>query len=202
MSLRVPVAAVFAWVLSGCTLTTWTAIHAGHGFVPDDRSLVGVDARRAIGTEIHSTYVAGGVRVDGNPEQLETELHVGLMHPARVSERVTLAPSAWLDLVRVRKSDQALELGFAGPELGLELLYWAAVEHELQKDRSVFGCRPVPAPCRIVNVERQGIGVRLSAEYDFTVLPGDREPGWKDATVWLTVGVSHAFTTREERLHP
>ncbi len=187
-----------AW---GCT--TWTSLHGGIGVTQSrNRSLAGLEVRRGLGGPIHSTYGLAGARLDGNGEQFDAELHAGIMRPLRLSGRVSLVPSGTLELGRAGHVDGKWQGGAFGPGLGAELLWWALTRRFTHQSWEPLGCMggaigvDCPSGCTVQDVTRQGIGVRVAAEYDLRF--GHDYPRQNDWTLWLTLGVTHTVSAREK----
>jgi hypothetical protein len=187
--------------LSACT--TWTSVHAGYGkALASDRSLVGVELRRAIGLGFHSGYALAGLRVDSNDRQFDVEGHLGAMAPLRLAEAWTLTPSATIELGRASRIDRRWYGGALGPGLGAELSWWFLRQATPHSSGPMFGCMggaigmDCPRVCRFETSYRTGLGLRVAAEYDARFgAPGPHGAG--DSIVWVTLGLTHAVTPRE-----
>jgi hypothetical protein len=194
------------WMLTAlagpCGCSTWTSIHAGYGLAPStDRSVAGLEVRRAIGSSIHSSYGLVGARVDGKSSQFDAEAHVGAMRPLPLSESVTLAPSVTVELARLSNIDGRWLGGALGPGLGTELIWWFATDRHDYESGSLLGCMggvegvDCPTRCHVQDVTRHGIGIRVAAEYDMRL--DSSYPRMNDWLLWLTVGVTRVVSDRE-----
>jgi len=179
------------------------SVHGGYGLTAvRDRSVVGVEARRAVGNSIHSGYGLVGARLDGSGDQFDAEAHIGAMRPVRLTENVTFVPSATLELARVSKLDGSWYAGAFGPGLGAEVLGWYRTEHRTYEAAPPFGCMggaagfDCPTSCRAEAVTRDGIGLRVAAEYDMRL--NSAYPQHNDWVLWFTVGMTRAVSNREK----
>lgn len=184
----------------GCT--TWTSIHGGYGYTPrSDRSVAGLEVRRALGGELHSGYLLAGARVDGSDMQFDAEAHAGVMRPLRLSEPLTLVPSATVELARITNVRDNWYGGTLGPGLGAELVWWLHTERHVHQGGNLFGCMggavgvDCPRGCIVEDVTRHGLGFRVSAEYDLRMT--SNYPRMNDWVVWFTVGAIRAASARE-----
>ena len=155
-------------LLGACGCTTWTSVHGGYALAPkSDRSVTGLDVRRAVGSSLHSEYGLIGARVDGSAQQFDAEVHAGVMRPLRLAEKFTLAPSVTLELARVSKLRGRWYGGAFGPGVGAELLWWLAVERRTYEGGNLFGCMggaqgvDCPRGCEVEDVLRHGLGFRV-----------------------------------------
>jgi hypothetical protein len=185
---------------AGCT--TWTSVHGGYGFAPrSDRSVAGVEVRRAAGGDLHSGYLLAGARVDASDTQLDGEAHAGVMRPLRLSEPLTLVPSATVELARITNVRGNWYGGTLGPGLGAELVWWLQTERRVREDGDLFGCMggavgvDCPRGCTVEDVLRHGLGFRIAAEYDMRMTSD--YPRMNDWVVWFTVGATRAASARE-----
>lgn len=185
-----------------CSCTTWTSVNAGYGLADTpERSLVGLDVRRGLGGALHSGYVIVGARVDGNPHQFDAELHAGIMRPLRLSEKLTLAPAATFELVRVSNLRGSWYGGALGPGFGADLVWWTWTEHHDYTTGPSFGCMggaigyDCPRACRVRDVHRSGFSLRANAEYDMRL--GSDYPRQNDWVIWITAGYTNAKSRRE-----
>jgi hypothetical protein len=184
----------------GCT--TWTSVHGGYGYTPEaNRSVAGLEVRRAVGGAIDSAYGLAGARLDGSEDQFDADLHLGIMRPLRLSEEFMFVPSATFEALRLSRVDARWYGGAFGPGLGSELLWWLSTTRREYDADTLFGCmggvegHDCPRACRVEDVTRHGIGLRVAAEYDMRL--GENFPDLNDWIVWLTVGVTRARSPRE-----
>jgi hypothetical protein len=184
----------------GCT--TWTSVHGGYGHTPEaNLSVAGLELRHAVGAAIDSGYGLVGARLDGSDDQFDADLHLGVMRPLRLSEEFMLVPSATVEALRLSRVDARWYGGAFGPGFGSELLWWLSVTPREYESDTLFGCmggaegHDCPRTCRVEDVTRHGIGLRVAAEYDMRL--GRNYPDQNDWIVWLTVGVTRARSPRE-----
>ncbi|MGE0327076.1 MAG: hypothetical protein AB7K71_02860 [Polyangiaceae bacterium] len=200
--MRVAVAGLLSGIACwGCT--SWTTAHGGYAEVLGERKpLYAVETRRVYGGKIDSTSMVGGVRVDGNGEQLDVEMHGGVERPVFLSERWMLIPSFTVDAVRVSRLESQWFVGTHSPALGLEWLYWFEVERRRYTDSGVLGCMggaagyDCPRRCEVENVNRRGFGLRFEGSYDLRY--SDDFPKYNDWSLWALFGFSEAESTREK----
>jgi hypothetical protein len=192
---------LLAAVSGGCT--TWTSLHGGYGLAPmTDRSVAGVEVRRAVGSSLHSGYGLFGMRLDGSEYQFDAEAHVGVMRPVRLADTLTFVPSATLELARVSKIEGSWYGGAFGPGLGAELLWWLRTARDTYEIGPLFGCMggavgyDCPSRCQIQDVTRSGIGFRVGADYDMRL--DSSFPRMNDGVLWFTVGMTSAVSERED----
>lgn len=185
---------------SGCT--TWTAIHGGYGLAPrSERSIAGLEVRRATGSKLHSGYLLAGARVDGSDTQFDAEAHAGVMRPLRLAERLTLVPSATVELVRITNVRGTWSGGALGPGLGAELVWWLHTARRVHEGSNLFGCMggaagvDCPRGCTVEDVTRHGLGFRIAAEYDLRMT--SNYPRLNDWVMWFTIGATRAASARE-----
>jgi hypothetical protein len=187
--------------LSGCS--SWTSLHAGYGrAVSSDRSVAGVEAEQAAGSGLHAPYVLIGARLDSNDRQFDAEGHVGIMHPLRLAEALTLTPSATLELARVSYIARRWDGGALGPGLGGELLWWYTRDSRSRRTTGSFGCMGgapgVDCPYQCYrDHDRTGIGLRISLERDVR-FGSSAHPGLGDTMIWFMLGISHARGSEDE----
>jgi hypothetical protein len=194
-------AAVVLTAPSGCT--TWTSLHGGYGLTPTgDRPVAGIEVRRAVGTSIHSGYGMVGARLDAGRHQFDAEAHVGVMRPVRLSEKVTFAPSVTLEVARIGSLAGSWYGGAFGPGVGAEFLWWLRTERRTYEAGTPLGCMggavgfDCPSGCQVQDVIRDGIGIRVAAEYDIRL--DSSYPRMNDWVLWLTVGMTRAVSRREK----
>ncbi len=197
--LRIPALAVLL-ASTGCT--SFTSMHGGYGVTPrSERSVAGLELRRAAGSKLDSAHVLFGARIDGGNERVDLEAHAGLMRPVHLAAPLTLVPSATLELARVTNDDGNWSGGALGPGLGTELIWWLETEVRPYQAPNLFGCMggvvgaDCPRGCFIEEITRTGVGLRGAAEYDMRLTPSF--PAMNDLIVWLTVGVTLANSPRE-----
>jgi hypothetical protein len=184
----------------GCS--TWTSFHSGYGFAPKgERSLVGAEVRRAVGTRMYGPHALIGARVDEASSQVDAELHAGAMYPIRLVDDLSLLPSASVDLLRLSDRDGHLRGGALGPGAAVELLFWLRTNQRRSESALFFGCFGGMAGVDCPHVERArvarvGIGLRAAAEYD--VLLDRQNPRSNAAVLWLTFGTTRAVSEWEE----
>jgi len=194
---------VLTALVGPCGCSTWTSIQGGYGLAPSsDRSVAGLEVRHAKGGSIHSGYGLVGARLDGSTSQFDAEAHVGAMRPLPLSEKLTLAPSATVELGRLSNIDGRWLGGAFGPGLGAELIWWLQTHLHHYESGSLFGCmggvegRDCPSRCRVQDVSRYGIGIRVAAEYDMRL--NSSFPRMNDSVLWLTAGVTRVVSVREK----
>jgi hypothetical protein len=164
--------------------------------------VAGVEVRRAVGTSLHSAYALVGARVDGGEHQFDAEAHVGVMRPIRLSEKVTFAPSLTLELARVSKLAGSWYGGALGPGVGAEFLWWLRTERRTYQAGAPFGCMggavgfDCPSGCQVQDVIRDGLGIRVAAEYDMRL--NSSYPRMNDGILWFTVGMTRAVSSHEK----
>jgi len=186
-----------AFVAAGCS--TWTSVHAGYGHASaPGLSVAGVEVERAGMLGDGVPYVLAGARADGNDHTQELAGRVGLLVPLALGSTFTLAPSATIELGRISRIDGGWYGGAGTPGVGVELVGWLSSARRL-RTRGNFGCMggmvgwDCPRSCQVDLIVRDGIGVRVAAEYD--VRFGSRAGhDLRHGAVWISLGYTRAVT--------
>jgi hypothetical protein len=188
---------------SGCTALT--SVHGGYG-VPTagGRGAGGIEIRRTASLGLHEPGVLAGLRGEASERRQEGALQVGGVWPVRLAETVSLVPFATVELARATRIDGSWYGGAGGPGAGTELVWWWRVQRRHKNEPGApFGCfggypgYDCPSVCVVEDVVRDGIGVRVAAEYD--VRFGSRDGRHlHGGVVWLTAGVTRASSRREK----
>jgi hypothetical protein len=184
-------------VAGGCS--TWTSVHAGYGRASDpELSVAGIEIEhaRTLGDEV--PYVLVGARVDGNDHTQELAAHVGLLARLPLGSTFTLAPLATVELGRVSRIDGGWYGGAGTPGVGVEFVGWLHSARRLRTWGNL-GCMggvvgfDCPRSCQVDLMVRDGIGLRVAAEYDVRFGSGAGHD-LRHGALWISLGYTHAVT--------